>query len=139
MTDKERLSIGLLTDTDNRPIVIYDLQNGQQTKLYNHNIKKVWVKYDNGTIVDIKSEETEGYELRWQYDSLRVDYPVNADNTYKTLLNAKYGKDKENQLHNEYTSAMLGILPEEYKAKYLAFLQDRIDIRTMIDNDFNQL
>lgn len=140
MTDKERLSLGLLTETEQKPAVFEDLHNGQQTKLYNHNIKKVWVKYgDQGEVLDIKEVETEGYAQRWQYDSLRVEYPVDADNTFKTLLRAKYGNDKESQLQNEYKSAELGMLPESYKEPYTAFLQDRIALRQMIDEDFANL
>ncbi len=140
MTDKERLSLGLLTETEQKPAVFEDLHNGQQTKLYNHKIKKVWVKYgDQGEVLDIKDEETEGYEQRWQYDSLRVEYPVDADNTFKTLLNAKYGKDKEIQMQNEYQSAVLGILPDSYKEPYEAFLTERFALKQMIEDDFANL
>lgn len=140
MTDKERLSLGLLTETEQKPAVFEDLHNGQQTKLYNHNIKKVWVKYgEQGEILDIKDEETEGYAQRWQYDSLRVEYPVDSDNTFRTLLNAKYGADKESQLQNEYQSAILGILPEEYKQPYQEFLRDRLSLKRMIEDDFANL
>ena len=98
------------------------------------------MKYgEQGEVLDIKEVETEGYAQRWQYDSLRVEYPVDADNTFKTLLNAKYGKDKESQLQNEYQSAALGILPESYKEPYTAFLQERLALRQMIDEDFANL
>lgn len=137
MTDKERLSLGLLTETEHKPAVFEDLHNGQQTKLYNHNIKKMWVKYgEQGEVLDIKEVETEGYAQRYQYDSLRVEYPVDSDNTFKTLLNAKFGKDKESQLQNEYQSAVLGILPESFKEPYTKFLQERLAIRQMVVADF---
>lgn len=139
MTDKERLTVGLLTDTEQRPAVFVDLHNGQGTKLYNHNITQVYVKYgEGGAVEDIKTEETEGYLPRFQYDSLRVEYPVNADNTFATLLNAKYGVDKESQLQNEYQSAVLGILDESYKEPYLAFLRDRLVIRAAIQEAFGE-
>jgi hypothetical protein len=137
MTDKERLSLGLLTETEQKPAVFEDLHNGQQTKLYNHNIKKEWVKHgEQGEVLDIKEVETEGYAQRWQYDSLRVEYPVDADNTFKTLINAKWGVDKESQMQNEYQSAVLGLLPESYKEPYLAFLSERLELKAMIEGDF---
>ncbi len=139
MTNKERLSLGLLTETEQRPAVFEDLHNGQGTKMYNHNITPVYVKYgEGGAVEDIRTDEAEGYVPRYQYDSLRVDYPVNADNTFATLLNAKYGVDKESQMQNEYQSAVLGILDESCKEPYLAFLRDRIVIRAAIQEAFGE-
>jgi len=135
MTDKERLTVGLLSEQ--RPAVIEDLNNGQQTKHYNHNIKQVFVvKDEHGAIISINDTEVEGSIPMFQYDCLRVEFPVDPDNTFKTLLNAKYGKDEENRLQNEYQSAVLGLLPESYKEPYQNFLRDRIAIKSMIDQDF---
>ena len=140
MTNKERLSQGLLTETDRKPAVIDDLRNGQQTKLYNHNVVMVWVKYgDQGAVLDVTEEDTPGYVQRWRYDSLRVDYPVDSDNTLRTLLNARYGADKESKLQNEYQSAVIGLMPEEYKEPYQAFLRDRLALKRMIDEDFENI
>ena len=61
---------------------------------------------------------------------------MDADNTFKTLINAKWGVDKESQMQNEYQSAVLGLLPESYKEPYLAFLSERLELKAMIEGDF---
>lgn len=135
MTNKERLVVGCLAKE--RPAVLYDLQNGQGTKLYRHNITEVDIVEDeHGGIHKAQQGETptgKGFE----YNELRVEYPVTADETFRTLINAKYGADRESQMQNEYKSAELGILDESYKAPYVAFLNDRVALRAMIDEDFS--
>ena len=71
----------------------------------------------------------------FQYDSVRVEYPKTADNIFSTLLTAKYPAKTESKLINEYQSAMLGLLDEDYKKPYEDFLKDRLAIRSMIDAD----
>lgn len=136
MTNKERLVIGLLSKE--RPIVLFDLQNGQGTKLYRFNINEVDIVEDeHGGIHKAQPGETptgKGYE----YNELRVEYPATADEAFKTLINAKYGADRESQMQNEYQSAELGILDESYKAPYISFLNERVTLRAMIDEDFSE-
>lgn len=135
MTDKERLTVGLLEKQ--RPAVFQDLHNGQGTKLYNHKITEVPIVEDEQGGIRKAAEGETPTGTGFEFDSLRVEYPVNKDNTFKTVLNAKYGVDKESQLQNEYQSAVLGILDESYKAPYLAFLRDRVSLQAMIASDFD--
>lgn len=127
------LSKGLLAKE--KPAVIDDLNNGQGTFLYNHNIKEVSVVEDEHGGVTITLLEEEATGKMWQYDSVRVEYPKTADNIFSTLLTAKYPAKTESKLMNEYQSAVLGILSEEAKIPYEDFLRDRLAIRQMIDAD----
>lgn len=127
------LSKGLLAKEN--PVVIDDLNNGQGTFLYNHNIKEVSVVEDENGGVSITLLEEEATGKMWQYDSVRVEYPKTADNIFSTLLTAKYPAKTESKLMNEYQSAVLGILSEEAKIPYENFLRDRLAIRQMVDAD----
>ena len=127
------LSIGLLAES--KPETIYDLNNGQGTFLYNHNIKEVSVIKDEHGGIEVTTNEEKATGKMFMYDSVRVEYPKTADNIFGTLLTAKYPSNRENKLVNEYQSAMIGLLPGEAKKPYEAFLQDRLDIRKMVDAD----
>ena len=118
-----------------KPVVIDELNNGQGTFLYNHNIKEVSVVEDEHGGVAITLREEEAKVKRWKYDSVRVEYPKTADNIFSTLLTAKYPAKTESKLMNEYQSAVLGIMSEEAKIPYENFLRDRLAIRSMVDAD----
>lgn len=134
MGTNQLLNVGLLSKT--KPTTIDDLRNGQGTILYNHNVKQVAIKSsDNGTIEIVDDNTDSTMSSMWQYDSLRVEYPVTADNIYMTLLTAKYPANRESKLVNEYQSAVLGLIDESYKKPYEDFLRDRLAIRMMIDED----
>lgn len=133
MENQNVLSIGLLSD--NAPEVIYDLNNGQGSFLYNHNIKEVSViKNENGGIV-VTTDTKEATGKMFQYDSVRCEYPKTADNIFATLLTAKYPTQRESKLVNEYQSAVLGLMDESSKQPYMAFLADRLAVRTAVDAD----
>ena len=128
------LAIGLLADE--KPEVIYDLYNGQGTFLYNNNITEVAViKEQEGGITITTDDDENATGKMFQYDSVRVEYPKTADNIFGTLLTAKYPAKTESKLMNEYQSAVLGLLDEDYKKPYEDFLKDRLAIRAMIDAD----
>ncbi|MCX4278717.1 MULTISPECIES: hypothetical protein [Bacteroidales] len=135
--DKSILSIGLLSQT--RPQVIDPYNNGQGTVLYNHNIVEVDVVEDEMGGVTVTDDPKTATGKRYQYDSLRVEYPTTADNIFSTLLSAKYPANTESKLVNEYQSAVLGLLPDDYKKPYEAFLKDRLAIRNMVDSDCSTL
>ncbi len=135
--DKSILSIGLLTQT--RPPVIDPYYNGQGTVLYNHNIVEVDVINDEMGGVTITDDPETATGKMYQYDSLRVEYPTTADHIFSTLLSAKYPANTESKLVNEYQSAVLGLLPADYKKPYEDFLRDRLAIREMVDSDCNAL
>ena len=119
-----------------KPEVFRDLNNGQGTIHYNHNIVEVLVIVDENGNITITDDPEKATGKMWQYDSLRVEYPKTADNVFATLITAKYPANTESKLQNEYNSAVLGILPEEAKAPYIAFLNDRLTLHQMVEDDF---
>lgn len=127
------LSIGLLSNE--RPLVIYPLNNGQGTFLYNHNITEVNVVREEMGNVTITDDPENATDKMYRYDSLRVEYPRTADNIFGTLLTAKYPLHVENKLVNEFQSAKLGIAPKEAAKPYEDFLRERLAIRNMVDSD----
>lgn len=131
--ERQVLSTNLLAEK--KPAVIDDLRNGQGTVLYNHNITEVATVVDEGGNVTVTDDPEKATGKAYTYDSLRVEYPTTADNIFATLIAAKYPADTESKLVNEYNSAVMGLLPEDYKEPYVAFLKDRIAIRKMVDAD----
>lgn len=128
------LATKLLAKT--KPDVIENLNNGQGTFLYNHNIKEVSViESEMGGVQVTTDDDPEANGTMYQYDSLRVEYPKTADNIFSTLLTAKYPSKTESKLMNEYQSAVMGLLDDSAKEPYEAFLQDRLNIRSMVDAD----
>lgn len=122
-----------------KPAVIEDLNNGQGTFLYNHNIQEVLVEESEMGGVSITTDPEAATGTMYQYDSVRVEYPKTADNIFGTLLQAKYPSDRESKLLNEYQSAMLEILAPDAKVGYENFLRDRVAIRNMVDADCSTL
>lgn len=119
-----------------KPEVIEDLNNGQGTFRYNHNIQEVSVITDEMGGVQVTTDnDPKANGTMYQYDSVRVEYPKTADNIFGTLLTAKYPSKTESKLMNEYQSAELGILAPDAKLPYEAFLRDRLAIREMVDAD----
>lgn len=132
--DASVLTIGLLAKT--KPEVIEDLNNGQGTFHYNHNIKEVSVVNDEmGGFEVVADNDPKANGTMYQYDSVRVEYPKTADNIFSTLLTAKYPAKTESKLVNEYQSATLGIMAPDAKQPYEDFLRDRLAIREMVDAD----
>ena len=127
------LNTGLLSKE--QPVTIDDLNNGQGTFLYNHNIKEVLIIEDEDGNITVTEDESKATGTGFLYDSCRVEYPKTADNMYGTLLNAKYDSNHQEKLINEYNSAKLGLLDESKIAAYTDFLTDRIAIRAMVDQD----
>lgn len=131
------LFIGLLAKA--KPDTIDNLNNGQGTFLYNHNVKEVLV-IDSGEGAPVITEDEEKATGKmWQYDSLRVEYPKTADNIFSTLLTAKYPANTESKLVNEYQSSVLGIMSPDAKVPYENFLRDRLAIRDMVNKDCEEL
>ncbi len=127
------LSIGLLSA--NRPQVIDPYNNGQGTILYNHNIAEVDVIKDEMGGITLTDDPEKATGKMFRYDSLRVEYPTTADHIFSTLLTAKYPANTESKLVNEYQSAVMGLLPDNYKKPYADYLSDRLAIRKMVDDD----
>lgn len=131
------LTQGLLSKE--KPAVIIDLNNGQGTFHYNHNIAEVLVIEDEHGGIQITEDPEAATGKMWQYDCMRVEYPKTADNIFGTLLTAKYPANTESKLINEYQSAMIGLLAESAKEPYELFLAERLAIRSMVEDDCETL
>ena len=131
------LFIGLLAKT--KPDTIDNLNNGQGTFLYNHNVKEVLVIDNEEGTPTVTQDEEKATGKMWQYDSLRVEYPKTADNIFSTLLTAKYPANTESKLVNEYQSSVLGIMSPDAAVPYENFLRDRLAIRDMVNKDCEEL
>ncbi len=132
MKKENNLSLGLISER--RPDTFHDLNNGRGSFLYNHNIYQVSVhKDEHGGITVIADSKTA--PKMYRYDSLRCDLSKNADNIFAELLAAHYSPETESKLVNEFNSAQVGLLPDEYKTPYEAFLLHRINLREMVMED----
>lgn len=118
----DRLSKGIHSDELQPTFDVIDKLKG--TTLYNYNQHWVEVEQEDGK----KAKKNE-------YNSLRVDYPVNANTVFGTLLTAVYPENEEQKLLNDYNAAIAGIEPEEKKQPYLDFLNARKSYRAMVDVD----
>nr|DAF67762.1 MAG TPA: hypothetical protein [Caudoviricetes sp.] len=134
---KDVLTTKLLAKS--KPAVIEDLNNGQGSFLYNHNIVEVDVEESEMGGVTVTTDPGKATGKMFQYDSVRCEYPKTADNIFGTLLQAKYPTDKESKLVNEYQSAVIGIMAPDAKVGYENFLRDRLAIRNMVDGDCETL
>lgn len=106
-----------------RPDVFARQNDSQETVLYNFNIEA-------GT-----QENETGIEEGFYYDSLRVSYPLTQRNVLATLLAALYPSDVEAKLQNDYNAAVMLLEPPEKKQAYVAFLEQRKALKSMIISD----
>lgn len=125
---------GLISNV--KPVKFEDLNNGQGTIHYNHNIQEVPVINGEDGSQEIADDPQKANGKAYKYDCVRVEFPKTVDNVYRTLLNAKYDSDHQEKLINEYQSYQLGITEDEAALdNYKAFLKDRLSIKSMVDED----
>lgn len=84
--------------------------------------------------VEVENEQGKKVKVN-QYNSLLVPYPLTRKHVYQQLITAKYEADDESKLVNDYNAAVLGVEDESKKEAYLAFLQDRKQLRAMVVAD----
>lgn len=118
----DRLKQGLHTSNVQPTFDVIDKIKG--TTLYNFNQHFVEVEHEGGE----KVKENE-------YNSLRVDYPINANHIFETLITEMYPNNEEQKILNDYNAVLLGIEPEEKKQAYLNFLEVRKQMRALVDSD----
>ena len=114
-----------ITHSNDKPSVWSDVGNGSY--LYRFNIKEV--------SVPAQTEDAEA-TTDWQYNEVVVWGPVMSDSVTKEVMNAMWSKDAEQKLLNDYNSAQLGIIGEEYINLYKDFLTQRKALKDQIDKDF---
>lgn len=118
----DRLKQGLHTSNVQPTFDVIDKIKG--TTLYNFNQHFVEVEHEG--VEKVKENE---------YNSLRVDYPINANHIFETLITEMYPNNEEQKILNDYNAVLLGIEPEEKKQAYLNFLEVRKQMRALVDSD----
>ena len=118
----EVLKIGLISKEVQPTFDNIDRIKG--TTLYNFN--QQWVEQED--------EQGEKVKVN-QYNSLLVPYPLTRKHVFQQLITAKYEADDESKLVNDYNAAVLGVEDESKKEAYLAFLNDRKQLRAMVVAD----
>ena len=117
-----RLKQGVHTSSVQPTFDVIDRIKG--TTLYNFNQHFSEVEQEGGE----KVQENE-------YNSLRVDYPINANHIFETLITELYPNNEEQKLLNDYNAALAKIEPEDKKQPYLDFLEVRKQMRALVDSD----
>lgn len=79
---------------------------------------------------DVKKEEDNGYSCF----EARVFGAVTKAKVTERVLGLLYGDGVEQKLINDYNASALGLLPEEYKQRYLDFLEERKNIKSDIQS-----
>lgn len=114
---------------DKKPSVIEAKGNGSY--FYRWNIEKV----------KVTSEEEE--RTSYNCNEVTLWLPITRDSIKRKVIETLWGADHEKKLINEFNSAKLGIITgdkaTEVTNQYKQFLQDRIAIKAMIDNDCDEL
>ena len=117
-----RLSKGLHSNELQPTFDVIDKIKG--ITLYNYNQHWVEVEQEDGT----KAKQNE-------YNSLRVDYPVNGNTIFETLITELYPQNIEQKLLNDYNAANAGIESKEKAQPYIDFLETRKSLRATVDAD----
>lgn len=122
--------------SNEKPVKFETLNNGQGTIHYNHNIQEILVINGEDGSRELTDDPKKANGKSYKYDCVRVEFPNTGDNVYHTLLNAKYDSNYQEKLINECQSYQFGITKDKAALEdYKAFLKDRLNIRTMVDED----
>jgi len=114
---------------DKKPLVLEAKGNGSY--FYRWGIEEV-------------EKENEG-EVRTSYDCNEVTLwkPITRDSIKKKVIETLWGGDHEKKMINEYNSVQLGVIEGDDATnvieRYKDFLNKRIAIKAMIDNDCDEL
>lgn len=106
MSNSNRLKQGVHTSNVQPTFDVIDRIKG--TTLYNFNQHFIEVEQEGGE----KVKENE-------YNSLRVDYPINANHIFETLITELYPNNEEQKLLNDYNAALAKIEPEDKSSRIL--------------------
>ena len=112
---------------------------------------KVLEAVGNGSYLyryNITEEQTEATEqteqqTQWSCEEVTVWAPLSANKITEKVLTEKWDNNYEQKLVNEYNAAIMGMLTEDIAQKrkdaYMAFLQERAELKTIVDNDCKEM
>lgn len=111
---------------DNKPLTIEKVGNGSY--LYHYNVKEV--EQDQGD---------EEKRTQWECEEVTVWLPLTSNKITEAVIAKRWDKNYEQKLINEYNSALFGLYDDttatQKKQAYIAFLQERADLKAMVDED----
>mgnify|MGYP007038456088 CR=1 FL=1 len=124
---------------DNKPSKLEAVGNGSY--LYRWNIKEKETENINHTSEEDAGIQTTSSTL-FSCEEIIVWEPLTANSVTEAVITARWDKNYEQKLINEYNAALLGMMDEAEKEKkisaYRAFLQERDRLKKMVDEDFRE-
>lgn len=120
---------------DKKPSALEAVGNGSW--LYRFNIEEVEAPATTDGDADRK---------QWRCDEVTVWSPLSSNKITQAVIAAKWERDYEQKLVNEYNAAQLGLYgaktSDEAKARtaaYKSFLDERAALKAQVDSDCEQL
>ena len=114
-----------------KPKVLEAVGNGSY--LYRYNITEEQTE---------QAEQTE-QQTQWSCEEVTVWSPLSANKITEKVLTEKWDNNYEQKLVNEYNAAVMGMLSEDVAQKrkdaYMTFLQERAELKTIVDNDCKEM
>ena len=114
-----------------KPKVLEAVGNGSY--LYRYNI----------TEEQIEAIEQTEQQTQWSCEEVTVWAPISANKITEKVLTEKWDNNYEQKLVNEYNAAVMGMLSEDIAQKrkdaYMTFLQERAELKTIVDNDCKEM
>lgn len=114
-----------------KPKVLEAVGNGSY--LYRYNI----------TEEQIEQAEATEQQTQWSCEEVTVWAPLSANKITEKVLTEKWDNNYEQKLVNEYNAAEMGMLSEDVAQKkkdaYMTFLQERAELKTIVDNDCKEM
>lgn len=114
-----------------KPKVLEAVGNGSY--LYRYNI----------TEEQIEAIEQTEQQTQWSCEEVTVWAPLSANKITEKVLTEKWDNNYEQKLINEYNAAVMGMLSEDVAQKrkdaYMTFLQERAELKTIVDNDCKEM
>lgn len=114
-----------------KPKVLEAVGNGSY--LYRYNITEEQIE---------QAEQTE-QQTQWSCEEVTVWAPLSANKITEKVLTEKWDNNYEQKLVNEYNAAVMGMLSEDVAQKrkdaYMTFLQERAELKTIVDNDCKEM
>ena len=114
-----------------KPKVLEAVGNGSY--LYRYNITEEQTE---------QAEQTE-QQTQWSCEEVTVWAPLSANKITEKVLTEKWDNNYEQKLVNEYNAAVMGMLLEDVAQKrkdaYMTFLQERTELKNIVDNDCKEM
>ena len=120
-----------------KPKVLEAVGNGSY--LYRYNI----IEEQTEATEQIEATEQTEQQTQWSCEEVTVWAPLSANKITEKVLTEKWDNNYEQKLVNEYNAAVMGMLSEDVAQKrkdaYMTFLQERTELKTIIDNDCKEM